>query len=69
MTRKGTDLCIVAKGENRMFSRTMYYPVASGLPPCRETMAAGFTRWQVVLWRGDEKQVLKKVELQEQSSD
>ena len=66
--RKGTELSIVSKGENRMYSRTVYCPVAANLPKCREDMAVGFTRWQVVLWRGDEKQVLKVIELKEQSA-
>jgi hypothetical protein len=43
-------------------SSTLHCPVASGLPPCRENMTAGFLRWQIVIGNGDEKRILKTID-------
>ncbi|MGY3146379.1 hypothetical protein ACVWYQ_003378 [Bradyrhizobium sp. USDA 3397] len=63
MVRRESELTIVAKGERGSFHGNVHFPVMTGLPPSRENMAAGFSRWNVVLWRGEEKQVLAKVDI------
>jgi hypothetical protein len=68
MVRKDETLTIVAKISEGIRS-TGLTPVLTGLPPCREKMAAGFTRWQIVLGQGRAKRVLKTVEITQKPVD
>ena len=65
MLRRGTELVLVAKRGQSSF-RSTYCPIVTGLPACRENMAVGFARWQAVIGRGEEKRVLKTVDIAEQ---
>lgn len=62
MVRRKTELALIAKADNATYPGSIHLPIMVDLPLCRENMAVGFTRWHIVLWRGDEKQVLFKVD-------
>lgn len=62
MVRRNTELTVVANGGRGSYRGSAHFPVMIDLLPSRENMAAGFTRWSVVLWRGDERRVLTTVE-------
>jgi hypothetical protein len=47
LVRSGTTLAIKAKWDGRIGNRTV--PIVGELTPCRDDMAAGFTRWRVVI--------------------
>ena len=60
LVREGTKLFIRGTGQDT-FGRSSPVTVKSGLP--EGSGGAAFTRWQVVVGRGDEKRVLYKVDL------
>lgn len=63
MVRRGTELTIVAKGDRDRHLGNAHFAMIVGLSPSREDMAAGFSRWNVVLPRGEERLVLKKIDI------
>lgn len=60
VVRREATLVVNTKAENN-FGRVARVVIKSGLPDCGGS--AAFTRWQVVLGRGDEKRVLHKINL------
>lgn len=60
VVRKETKIMVLSRSSSDFAA---YVPVVikSGLPNCVDS--AGFTRWQVVVGRGDAKRVLHKVDL------
>ncbi|ACF00312.1 hypothetical protein [Rhodopseudomonas palustris] len=62
MVRRGAELVIVAR-DDQGFSRVTQCPIVNGLPRCRDNFAAGFARWQVVIGRGEERRILKVVDI------
>ncbi|MNR98599.1 hypothetical protein D3C71_309010 [compost metagenome] len=66
LVREGAKLTIRAAGPNR-FGRATSVTVKSGLPEANGGVA--FTRWQVVIGRGDDKVVLHKVDLGDPPKD
>lgn len=60
LVREGPKLIIRGKAQHS-FGRSVPVTVESGLPAGKG--GAAFTRWQVVVGRGDEKRVLHKVDL------
>jgi hypothetical protein len=62
LVRKHTQLYIVTRTDAG-FRRPMKTPLIGGLPPCRENMAAGFTKWRIFLGEGTTKRELKRVEI------
>jgi len=65
IVRREAKLIIHAKAESH-FGRFVEVVIKSGMPDC--VGSAAFTRWQVVLGRGDEKRVLHKVDLRDPAS-
>ncbi|MCP9625847.1 hypothetical protein NML43_01965 [Rhodopseudomonas palustris] len=62
MVRRGAELVMVAR-DDRGFSRAIQCPIVTGLPRCRDNFAAGFARWQVVIGRGQERRILKVIDI------
>jgi hypothetical protein len=63
VVRQGSGLNIIAKSiDNHHIRRAQPVALMVDLPACRERVAAGFRKWQVVLGDGEDKQVLFAVE-------
>jgi hypothetical protein len=60
--RAGTELMIVARPTNAI-PRSVRLALQAELPPCGEGMAAGFSRWRVVIGDEPDKRELKAIEV------
>jgi hypothetical protein len=65
LVREHTQLCMVTRTD-ASFLGLVKTPLIGGLPPCRQGMAAGFTKWQIILGEGTTKRELKRVEISAQ---
>jgi len=61
LVRHDTQLDVITQSGNG-FRRPARTPLILGLPPCRESYSAGFTKWRVVLGEGTSKRELMCVE-------
>jgi hypothetical protein len=68
LVRSGTQLDMVTRA-NRAFHLEVRTPLIAGLPPCRQNMAAGFSKWRIFLGEGTTKRELTRVESNSQPSD
>lgn len=62
LVRKNTQLYLVTKGDGG-FRGAIRTPLIVDLPSCRQSMAAGFTRWRIFLGEGTTKRELKRIEI------
>jgi hypothetical protein len=67
LIRRGTQLDMATKRE-QSFHGTVKTPLIVGLPPCHQSMAAGFAKWRIVLGRGANKRELIRIEIKEASA-
>jgi hypothetical protein len=67
MVRRGTELLVVAR-EDQGVSGAVQCPIVTGLPRCRENFAAGFARWQIVIGCGEERRILKVIDVSKKST-
>ncbi len=66
MVRRSTDLVLMTK-EPGGFHAPIAAAVLTNLPACADDMTVGFSGWQVVLRKGDETRILKRIEIKQSS--
>lgn len=62
LVRRGTQIDLITRTESG-FRRPIKTPLIVGLPPCSQTMAAGFTKWQIFIGEGIMKRELRRIEI------
>lgn len=64
LVRRGSELNVQSTlVGNRLFPHGGLFTLLSDLPPCEINQTACFLKWQIVLGEGQDKRVLKKVEV------
>lgn len=62
LVRQNSQLYMLTRTDGRLWGSTKT-PIIGDLPPCRQEMAAGFTKWRICLGEGATKRELRRVEI------